>query len=400
MSRAKTWERVALGSVCDLNPPKSEVTGISKNESVSFVPMQEIAENQKEMNVASSRPFSEVATGSYTYFRNGDVLLAKVTPCFENGKAGIANDLINGIGFGSSELHTLRASDRISSDFIYRIVTSPHFRAYATPRMTGTGGLRRVPASAIASYEIPLPPLPEQKRIAAILDSADAIRTKRKAAIAMLDQLAQSVFLEMFGDPVKNEKGWESGTIRDLAISVNYGTSKPSQENGEFPYLRMNNLTYSGKLDLSDLKYIDANAEEVRKYSPEYGDILFNRTNSKELVGKTAVFSQRMKTIIAGYIIRVRTGDMPTSVYIAQFLNSRWGKAILQGMCKSIIGMANINAQELQDIPLPIPPQHFRNVFALRIKEIETLQEKHSKALRGDELLFSSLQHRAFAGEL
>lgn len=362
--------------------------------------MQEIAENQKEMNVASSRPFSEVATGSYTYFRNGDVLLAKVTPCFENGKAGIANDLINGIGFGSSELHTLRASDRISSDFIYRIVTSPHFRAYATPRMTGTGGLRRVPASAIASYEIPLPPLPEQKRIAAILDSADAIRTKRKAAIAMLDQLAQSVFLEMFGDPVKNEKGWESGTIRDLAISVNYGTSKPSQENGEFPYLRMNNLTYSGKLDLSDLKYIDANAEEVRKYSPEYGDILFNRTNSKELVGKTAVFSQRMKTIIAGYIIRVRTGDMPTSVYIAQFLNSRWGKAILQGMCKSIIGMANINAQELQDIPLPIPPQHFRNVFALRIKEIETLQEKHSKALRGDELLFSSLQHRAFAGEL
>jgi type I restriction enzyme S subunit len=230
MSSGSKWPKAKIGSVCKINPPKGETRNLDGNISVSFVPMQCVQENNKALGKAETRTLHEVDTGSYTYFRDSDVILAKVTPCFENGKAALAAGLENQIGFGSSELHVLRPSEYVDSGYLYRVITSPHFRKYALPRMTGTGGLRRVPASAIADYEFVLPPLSEQKRIAAILDSADAIRTKRKAAIEKLDQLAQSVFYEMFGDPVRNEKGWEMKTLSSLFEIERGGSPRPIQD--------------------------------------------------------------------------------------------------------------------------------------------------------------------------
>ena len=140
----------------------------------------------------------------------------------------------------------------------------------------------------LKELEIPLPPLAEQKSIAGILDAADALRAKRREALAQLDTLLQSAFLDMFGDPVTNPMGWEAGVIRDLLASANYGTSKKADlREGEYPILRMNNITYSGEWDFSSLKYIDLAEEDLPKHLVHKGQILFNRTNSKELVGKT-----------------------------------------------------------------------------------------------------------------
>lgn len=181
---------------------------------------------------------------------------------------------------------------------------------------TSIPGLNR---DDLYATKIPLPPLEEQKRIAAILDKADAIRRKRQQAIDLTDQLLCSVFLDMFGDPVTNPKGYKNGKIGDLLDSVNYGTSAKAGTKGKYPILRMNNITYEGDWKLIDLKYIDMNEKDLKKYTAESGDILFNRTNSKELVGKTAVFREENPYVFAGYLIRSKVNSLATPEYISGF---------------------------------------------------------------------------------
>src|SRR5699024_449980 len=156
----------------------------------------------------------------------------------------------------------------------------------------------------LLSLEVPLPPLAEQKRIAAILDTADALRAKRRESLAQLDALLQTVLLDMFGDPVRKPKGWKVSVIRDLLISASYGTSKKaSSEKGAYPIIRMGNITYSGAWDFQDLKYIDIDKKDLSKHLVHKGQILFNRTNSKELVGKTAVYHREEPMAFAGYLV-------------------------------------------------------------------------------------------------
>ncbi|EIQ7136008.1 restriction endonuclease subunit S, partial [Escherichia coli] len=210
----------------------------------------------------------------------------------------------------------------------------------------------------IQDIKIRLPSLKEQKRIAAILDKADAIRQKREQAIKLADDFLRAKFLEMFGTPANNIHRFPKGTIRDLVDSVNYGTSaKASIDSGEYPILRMGNITYQGRWDFTDLKYLDLSVKEKDKYLVKEGDLLFNRTNSKELVGKTAVYEEDRPMAFAGYLIRVRPNSIGNNYYISGYLNSIHGKITLMNMCKSIVGMANINAQELQNIEILIPPK-------------------------------------------
>ena len=160
----------------------------------------------------------------------------------------------------------------------------------------------------------------------------------------------------MFGSQLENPYNFEKGIIKDVVSDVKYGTSSPANDNGIYPYLRMGNITYDGQLDLTNLKYITIDDKELDKYIVKKGDILFNRTNSKELVGKTCVFNLDEPMIIAGYIIRVRTNNRVIPEYLSAVLNSKYGKQTLFDMCKSIVGQANINAQELQKIKLLVPP--------------------------------------------
>ncbi|MDB5204922.1 MAG: type restriction enzyme protein [Candidatus Taylorbacteria bacterium] len=163
------WSMVKLGEICEINPKKSEVSSLSSDTEVSFVPMADISENESFFVPKQIKKLKDVLIG-YTYFKDDDVLLAKVTPCFENGKSGIAKKLQNGIGFGSSEFIVLRASKKILPELIYQFVTSIDFKAEGKRRMTGTGGLQRVPIEFVKEYEIPLPPINVQKQIVAKLN--------------------------------------------------------------------------------------------------------------------------------------------------------------------------------------------------------------------------------------
>jgi len=265
----------------------------------------------------------------------------------------------------------------------------------------GAGGAQpNISQRIIRETKIPLPPLEEQKRIAAILDKADAIRKKRKQAIELTEQFLRSAFLDMFGGPITNPKNLEIGSIRDLVSEVKYGTSAKAGSSGKFPILRMGNITYAGGWDFSNLKYINISENEEEKYLVKRGDLLFNRTNSKELVGKSAVYRNADPMVFAGYLVRVRPNELATSDYIAGYLNSSHGKATLQHMCKSIVGMANINAQELQNIKILISPIAIQEKYSKLVEAVYANLAKHCLIEENAHSLFNSLVQRAFRGEL
>lgn len=252
----------------------------------------------------------------------------------------------------------------------------------------------------VARLPIAMPSLAEQKRISAILDAADGLRAKRRTTLTKLNELGKAIFLEMFGDLSSNPNKWPIVTIGDLLTSANYGTSAKAGFEGAWPVLRMNNITYDGAFDFSNLKYMELPDHEKSKYTVKKGDILFNRTNSPELVGKTAVFWSDRAFAFAGYLIRLRVNECASPEYISGYLNSRFGKKTLRNMCKSIVGMANINATEVQGIKIPKPPIGLQQKYSDIIRIIETQRSKQLMAQSNLELAFASLQHRAFKGEL
>lgn len=265
----------------------------------------------------------------------------------------------------------------------------------------GVGGAQpNISQGLIKDLKVSLPPLPEQCRIAAILDQADTLRTKRRDALAQLDNLTQSIFIEMFGDPATNPKGWPPCVIGDLLTSASYGTSEKSSAQGMFPVLRMNNITRFGEIDLSNLKYMDLDEREYERYLVKPGDVLFNRTNSADLVGKTAIYRNAERVAYAGYLIRLRVNAKNNPEYLAGFLNTPYAKRTLRSMCKSIIGMANINATEVQSMKISQPPLERQSKYAEYIQAVVANKSVHRRALDELDALFASLQSRAFQGEL
>jgi type I restriction enzyme S subunit len=288
---------------------------------------------------------------------------------------------------------------RVDPDFFYHLLGSKAVYAEFERRAAGAT-VKNLNIDLVRGVKIPLPPLSEQRRIAAILDKADALRVKRRAALRKLDTLTQSIFLDMFGDPAANPNGWPVSRIGDLLESASYGTSEKAKTSGEYPVLRMNNITTNGELDLSDLKYMDLADSQRDRYLVRRGDVLFNRTNSAELVGKTAIYRGSDPMAYAGYLIRLRVRPDTDPEYLAAFLNTAYAKRVLRGMCKSIIGMANINATEVQSIEIPKPDAGLQREFAARVTAIEKLKAVAGSLMTEQTSLFMSLQYRAFRGEL
>lgn len=171
--RRDTWREKPLRFLCHLNPTKSEVSHLPEQTEVSFVPMEAVGE-YGGLDLSQSKPIESVLQG-YTYFRDGDVLIAKITPCFENGKGSIASGLNGGIGFGTTELHVLRCREEINARFLFYVTLSHEFRHRGAGWMYGAGGQKRIPEEYLRNFVAPVPPLDEQEAIADWLDD----RTKR-----------------------------------------------------------------------------------------------------------------------------------------------------------------------------------------------------------------------------
>jgi type I restriction enzyme S subunit len=179
------WEVHRLKYACELNPNKSELSDLSPDTEVSFLPMEKIGEDGTFI-LDETRPLDEVLQG-YTYFLDFDVAVAKITPCFENGKGALFNGLVNGVGFGTTELHVLRANKVNNPKFIFYLTRSQPFRHQGKAMMYGAAGQKRVPEEFFENFETGFPALPEQRAIAAFLDERSA---RLDAAIAEYRRLA------------------------------------------------------------------------------------------------------------------------------------------------------------------------------------------------------------------
>ena len=186
---------VKLGDVCIINPrlPKNA----NPEQEVTFLAMAAVSE-KGEISSQETRILHETKKG-FTYFERGDVLLAKITPCFENGKATLTNNLNTQIGFGSTEFHVLRAiPDLILPEFIFYLVWNERFRIAAAKEMTGSAGQKRVSADYLKEYQFYLPSIFEQEKIVAALNKGYSIHRKRQQAIKLADDFLRATFLEMF----------------------------------------------------------------------------------------------------------------------------------------------------------------------------------------------------------
>ena len=308
----------------------------------------------------------------------------------------------DGAGIGRTTLYPAKSSvigtmqyllpkDNVLPEYLCYVVRHMHLEKYFTGAT--------IPHIYFRDYkneQFNLDSLDKQAEIVQILGKAESIILKRRKELDELGNLVKARFVEMFGIYPANQMGWETGKIRDTVADVRYGSSRPSVDGGKYPYLRMNNITYGGELDLSDVKRIDVPENELDKCTVRRGDVLFNRTNSKELVGKTCVYDRDEMMVLAGFVIRVRVNDRVLPEFLSAFLNTDFSKKTLSEMCKAAIGQANINAQEMQNIGLYLPPLELQRQFVQFKKQIDKSKVVVQKALDEAQTLFDSLMQQYF----
>jgi type I restriction enzyme, S subunit len=401
------WQTRPLADVCEIKPPKAEARGrVTADALVSFAPMEDLGIDRKFLNASQTKPLASVV-GSYTYFADGDVLLAKITPCFENGKLGIAADLNNGIGFGSSEFIVFRPSTSLDKEFLYYFLARPEFRIEGAARMGGAVGQQRVPKEFIESYPIPVPPIIDQKRIVGILDEAfEGIATAKANAEKNLEN-ARALF-ESYLDSVftRRNNGWPEKRLEEVVddtCTLSYGIVQPGHEipNG-LPVVRPTDLT-AKVIRLEGLKRIDPRlAASYRRTEMHGGEILLCvrgstgtvSVASTELSGANVTrgivpirFERSLLTQDFGYYL-MTSGEIQK-----QIREKTYGAALMQ-----------INICDLRQVTLFVPPLKEQKAIVGNLDNLSSgtqrLANLYQRKLAVLEALKKSLLHQAFTGNL
>lgn len=376
-----------LTDVCDFQggsqPPKEEW---SFEEQDGYIRMLQIRDFTQSERVT---PEYIKISGSTKTCEADDILIARYGASLGKILTGLAG------AYNVAIMRTIPNETVLTKKYLYYYLKSPYFQTSIlnVGSRAAQAGFNK---EDLSKLDINCPSIGEQDHIVQILQKAENVIKNREAELDKLNELIKARFVELFGDPIENPRGWEYVTVGDLVTEVRYGTSSPAVEGGQYPYLRMNNLTYDGRLDLSDLKYIDVSDEEKEKCVVRKGDVLFNRTNSIELVGKTAVFDLPEEMIIAGYIIRVRLGKRMLPEVFSQYMNLEALKDILRGMAKGAVNQANINAQELQSIRIYVPDIESQKKFIVIKNQIDKSKVVVQKALDETQTLFDSLMQEYF----
>ena len=359
----KTFDEVVLFARTGLNPRQNFKLGQGKNK---YITIKNIKNNtlvvDDNTDVVDDDAIKLIHKRSQ--IKKGDILFASIG---RMGDMYIIEKEPVGWDINESVFAFTLNTNIVRQKYFYYIFKVKSTLDYLASNSSGST-FKSIKMNQLKRMVFDIPSLKEQDSIITILDKVCNVIEMRKRKLGSLDELIKARFVELFGDPIKNPKGWEVVTIGDIVTEVRYGTSKPAVEGGKYPYLRMNNLTVDGHLDLKDLKYIDIPDDEMEKCVVRKGDVLFNRTNSIELVGKTAVFNLPEDMVIAGYIIRVRLNERLLPEIFSQYMNLEALKDILRAMAKGAVNQANINAQELQSIKVYVPDMEVQKQF-IKMKE-------------------------------
>jgi type I restriction enzyme S subunit len=256
----------------------------------------------------------------------------------------------------------------------------------------------------LARYMFPLPPLAEQRRIAEVLDRAEALRDKRRAALAQLDSLTQSLFLDLFGDPKSNLKAWPQKAMAELfATSPIFGTMiPPVAEKRGWLSLRVGNIQ-DWSLDLSDQKYVELPSASRERHSVKDGDLLLARAiASQDHLGKCVIAHPNGEQwAFDSHLMRLRFDLKHTEPeFIRHLFMTPGGRSIFLRASRKSTVQFNINTKEMSALQIPVPPIELQREFARRVTAVEKLKTAQRASLAELDALFATLQHRAFRGEL
>lgn len=388
VARSHAFPHVTLDEICTINPPKSEGLSLPPETEVSFVPMSDLGENRMTFTPKLTKRIDEVGT-SYTYFADGDVLVAKVTPCFENGKAGIARDLTNGVGFGSSEFYVLRPSDRVLAEFVYFCVTHRQFRDPAIEQMTGTGGLQRVPKRYVEQFEIPLPPLEVQREIVAEIEAYQKVID---GARAVLDHYRPHI-------PIQPD--WPMATFADACAEIKTGPFGSLLHQADYvvhgvPVVNPQDIL-DGEIVTAKIKYVAPDTRDrLSEFTIKARDIVIGRRGE---MGRCAIATKEMEGWLCGTgCCVIRPSEACDVRFLSLHLQSTSSIAFLEQHSVGVT-IKNLNHRILANLPIPLPPLETQRSIVSEIEAERRLVESNRELIARMEAKFAATLARIWGEE-
>ena len=440
------WAESKLTEVCELNPRKPDANQVAPDTPVTFVPMAAVDATSGTIANPAIRAYSSVAKG-FTSFQEGDVIMAKITPCMENGKAAIARGLNNGFGFGSTEFHVFRPAAATISEYIFHFIRQESFRKLAEANMTGSVGQKRVPAAFFGECEIPLPPLNEQRRIVATLGKLlgkvntcqqrlenipRILKRFRRAVLAaacsgrltadwreMNSHVDSAItFLQDIGAPfhpmspdtlglTEFPESWAITEFGTVVASIHGGsTAVPQNEPTDFPILRSSSVR-PGFVDLADVKYISEKDSQNESNHLSEGDLLFTRlsgsldyvANCAKVRGLDGRRIQYPDRLFCAKLIQPMSIDFCELVFASPFV-----RELITENAKSSAGHQRVSISDITKQPIPIAPLAEQEEIVRRVKSFfqlaDQLEAPYQRAKAHVNKLQQSIIAKAFRGEL
>ncbi len=379
------WEVVRLRFTAAINPSKTELATWNRETLVSFLPMDAVGDDGT-LRLDTEKPLSDVENG-YTYFRNGDVTFAKITPCYENGKGALMQGLCNGVGFGTTELTVVRPHDsRLDGRYLHFVFISNQFRRLGEAQMYGAGGQKRVPDSFVRDFRTAFPPLPEQQAIAAFLDREtariDALVAEQERLIELLREKRQAVISHAVTkglDPSVPMKDsgvewlgmvpghWDVVALKRVA-TVQTGVAKGKDNEGKqttiVPYLRVANVQ-DGYLDLEEVATIEIPVNDLERYLLRSGDVLMNEGGDFDKLGRGHVWRGEIaRCIHQNHVFAVRPRAVDPD-WLNWFTGAAPSQFYFMTQSKQSTNLASISSSNLMELPLLVPSGEEQNEICL-----------------------------------
>ena len=409
------WRLVRLGDVAEINPRRPPLS-VPAETPVTFLPMAAIAESSQGIVARESRPYSEVSTG-YTYFEENDFLFSKITPCLQNGKHTLATGLRGGFGFGTTEFHVVRTSSILTAPFMFRALTQAHIIDRCSKSFTGTAGQQRVQPETLKDLPILLPPLPEQRAIAAVLDSIDDAIERTEAVIAATERLRDSLLHQLL---TRGVPGWHTewkdvpglGTIpADWEVvklggvaEVKGGKRLPkgssyADRNTGLPYIRVVDF-HDRTVDTDAIQYLSPEIHKViSNYTISSKDVYISIAGTIGLVGTVPTRFDGANLTENAAKIAIHDCEQLSQTFLVAFLDSSAGQSQI-AIRVTMLGQPKLALERIKTIELPLPPLPEQQAIAATLDGVDATLEKTYRERDGLGLLKESTADALLTGRV
>jgi len=392
---------------------KPRSVDLGAHERIPFVPMDGVPVNGRTQLRHELRAPDEITSG--TYFERGDILLSKITPSFENGKQGKADDLPSGFGYASTEVIPIRPHRDADGLYLFYYLLHPEVREHLVATMEGSTGRQRVPENAVRKLTMPYAPAAEQRRISAVLREAQSAVEIQAATVTTTRELKQAVMRQVFacgvrqGSQVESEFGplpaeWPTvplGTCCTVQSGVTKGRDIAANEAIEVPYLRVANVQ-DGHIDLSEVKTIAIRRDELARFLIRDGDVLLTEGGDLDKLGRGFIWRGQIANCVhQNHVFAVRAHrDVLLPEFLAYLVQSPYGRAYFLAVAHKTTNLATINSTKLKAFPVPLPPLDEQREIVRVLEAIDRKIDLHERKRATLQELFDTLLHDLMTGRL